>query len=166
MYLVYLKNNLLNLVLCNCLLLLKLCFLKSSMDTYLQGRPRDTVALLGDRVLLDCITNVSRSLVWHLRRHGSQSDVWISSGNEIASNISDSFKILSNEVGQFVLVIDPVLMSLAGRYECDDRDQVVPSFAHVALLSKDIFETVLEQFVVDVDVDDRDDGDDDVDSAR
>src|SRR6218665_1754518 len=160
MYLVYLKNNLLNLVLCNCLLLLKLCFLKSSMDTYLQGRPRDTVALLGDRVLLDCITNVSRSLVWHLRRHGSQSHVWISSGNEIAPSISDSFKILSNEVGQFVLVIDPVLMSLAGRYDCDDREEVVPSFAHVVLLSKDIFETVLEQFVGDVDVDDRDDGDD------
>src|SRR6218665_2270492 len=108
------------------------------IDGYLLTRPRDTVALLGDRVELDCITNTSHLLTWYVRRHSSQVDEWISLGNQTDLNISKSFRILSKETGQFVLVVDPVIMSLAGRYECNDGDEE-PSSAEVTLLRKDIF---------------------------
>ena len=131
--------------------LLLTVLLSESVDGYILTAPRDTVALLGDRVELDCITNSSRSLDWHLIRLGSGTSEWISRGNQTRQNISDAFRILSKEVGQFALVIDPVLMSLAGRYECDDKDEVNPFSAEVTVLSKEIFETLSEQFDVDDD---------------
>src|SRR6218665_562254 len=106
------------------------------IDGYLLTRPHDTIALLGDIVVLDCVTNTSRLLDWRSTRGGIDTE-WISRDNIIRPNISDSFRILSKEVGQFALVFNPVIMSLAGRYECRDRDEEKPSSAEVTVLSKE-----------------------------
>ena len=105
------------------------------IDGYLLTRPRDTMALLEDIVVLDCITNTSR-LDWRSTRGGGIDNEWISRDNIIRPNISDSFRILSKKVGQFALVVNPVVMSLAGRYDCRDRDEEKPSSAEVTILSK------------------------------
>ena len=111
------------------------------IDGFLITKPRDTVALLGDRVELDCVTNASHSLAWHWTAYGSGKYEWISRGTQKRPDVSEAFWILNTTVGQFALVIDTVLMSHAGRYECEDRDEMNPYHVEVTLLSKDIFTT-------------------------
>lgn len=129
------------------------------IDGYILTASRDTIALIGDRVELNCTTN-SSSTVWNFIRYGSSKEEWISRGNRTRPNISDAYSILSNEVGQFALIIDPMLKLLAGRYVCRDTDEVNPFSAEVTVLSKKIFWTFLEQFAV-TDDDEADDDDDD-----
>lgn len=109
-----------------------------AIDGYLLTVPRDTIALIGERVELDCTTNSSRTVDWHVIRYGDSKDMWISRGNQKRPNISDAFRILRKEVGQFALVIDPALMSLAGRYQCSDKDEEESFAAEVIVLSEKI----------------------------
>lgn len=108
-------------------------------DGYILTAPRETITLIGNRVELDCATNSSGTADWHFKRYGSSKPEWISRGNQTRQNISDAFRIMNKEVGHFVLVIDPVLISLVGRYECIDNDEEKTFAAEVTALSKDIF---------------------------
>src|SRR6218665_1666649 len=118
------------------------------IDGYLLTRPHDAIVFLGDIVVLDCVTNTSRLLDWRSTRGGGIDNEWISRDNIIRPNISDSFRILSKEVGQFALVVNPVVMSLAGRYDCRDRDEEKPSSAEVTILSKQYSECLYNNLLL------------------
>lgn len=113
-----------------------------AIDEYLATESRSKIVLTGDRVELDCNASTSRPPDWYLKRHGSNADELINAN----SNISHAYRILSKGLGHASLIIDSVLPTLAGRYECLDIDLKCKLFVEVTVVGKNIFATSLKEF--------------------
>lgn len=114
------------------------------VDAYLQTESSDNIVLLGDKVELDCITNTSRPPDWYLTRHGSNIREFINGNGQAYSNISNAYRIVSKDFGHVTLLIDSVLPTLAGRYECQDREDKYKLSAEVTIVGKDNFCNIIK----------------------
>src|SRR6218665_2207376 len=111
----------------------------ASVDEYAQTESRYRIALLGERVELDCFGNTSRPLEWYFTLYGSNESEFINGSSQTDdANVTDAYRIVNDDLGHSTLIIGNVLLTHAGRYECRDVDNDYKLFVEVTVLGKDI----------------------------
>ena len=111
-----------------------------TVDEHKQKETRYRIALLGDKVELDCFTDTSSPLEWYFK-NGSNEREFINGSSQADSNVTDAYRIVSETFGQETLVIDHVLLKHAGKYECNDGDKKYKLSVELTVVGEDIFRT-------------------------
>lgn len=114
-----------------------------SVDGYKIAESNSSSVLLDGRVELHCITNTSRPLEWYFAPNDSDISEFINGSSD-----SDAYRIVSEGLGHSTLIIDHVLLTHAGRYECQDIDKADYKLSvDVTVVGMDIFTASLKQLI-------------------
>lgn len=89
---------------------------------YLQTEFRRKMVSLGDRIELDCFAETSRPLEWHLKHRFNERQS-INASSQTDLNAVDAYRIVNEESGHVILIIDHVLLNHAGTYKCKDAER-------------------------------------------
>ena len=107
-------------------LLLGLVMSMTMVNSSIRTTPKDSFALVGSRVVLDCSTDLEFPMNWwHTPAAGlDQSTEFFFLGDFLQSNTfyKSGFRIDTSIAGLYKLIIDNVTNRHAGRYDCFDKE--------------------------------------------
>ena len=84
--------------------------------------PRNAVASLGQKVRLDCSTDLDYPMTWWFTPYGSTRAVEFYFSRKVLKSYATRYLVDTNKKRHYTLVIDKVDQHHAGRYSCYDND--------------------------------------------
>ena len=84
--------------------------------------PSNNVASLGQKIHLDCSTDLDYPMTWWFTPYGSTRPVEFYFSKKVLNHYAKRYRVETHKKGHFTLVMDQVDENHAGRYSCHDND--------------------------------------------